>query len=168
MRARRYRWHACGQCLPPGTRHLHLQDLVVCLCTGSRHEALTDRARSRLFHGARRRPTQGACSSLSMALSGGECLPPGPRTCRWLCLCIGSRHEAPTDRASLRLLHVARRRPTQGACSSLPLALMGGECLPPGPRTCKWLGLRIGSRHEAQTNLSQGGRRARLWASGRG
>ena len=38
-----------------------------------------------------------------------------------------SRHAAPTDRwidqASLRLLHGARRRWSQGACSSLPLAL---------------------------------------------
>ena len=35
-----------------------------------------------------------------------------------------SRHAAPTDRPSLRLLHGARRRRrTQGACSSLPLAL---------------------------------------------
>ena len=40
-----------------------------------------------------------------------------------LCLCNGSRHQAPTDRARWRLLHGARRRPTQGACSSLPLAL---------------------------------------------
>ena len=33
-----------------------------------------------------------------------------------------SRQGAPTDRASLRLLHCARRRPTQRACSFLPLA----------------------------------------------
>ena len=37
------------------------------------------------------------------------------------CVLQRSRHEAPTDRASLRrLLHGARRTGTQGACSSLP------------------------------------------------
>ena len=35
-----------------------------------------------------------------------------------------SRHdEAPNDRASVRLLHGARRRRTHGACSSLAVAL---------------------------------------------
>ena len=34
-----------------------------------------------------------------------------------------SLHEAPTDLASLRLLHGARRMPTQGACSVLLVAL---------------------------------------------
>ena len=52
---------------------------------------------------------------------------------------IRSHHEALTDRASLWLINGARRWLTQGACSSLPLVLMGGECLLPGPRTCKWL-----------------------------
>ena len=33
-----------------------------------------------------------------------------------------SRHEAPTDGASVRLLHGARWRQTQGECSSLPLS----------------------------------------------
>ena len=150
-----------------------------------------------VLHGARRRLTQGACSSLPLALMGGECLPPGPRTCtcRWLrccnrshhgeastdlaslrllhtarlmrtqgrcmlvfaagtlrlrvlaarttpthlqvvCLFNTNRHGAPTDRASLRLLHKASQRPTQSACSSLLLALSGGECFPPGSRTC--------------------------------
>ena len=52
--------------------------------------------------------------------SCGACLPPGTRPhapCRWCGLCDGSRHEAPTDRASLQLLHGARRRRTQDACS---------------------------------------------------
>ena len=68
----------------------------------------------------------GACSSLPLALrwrvlaarhkahQASFCLQVD-------CLCIGSRHEAPTGRASLRVLHGAKRRPTQG--SSLPLAL---------------------------------------------
>ena len=55
-----------GESLPPGTRTRHLH--VDYLCNGSRHEAPTDRASSRLLHGARRRPTQGACSSLRVAL----------------------------------------------------------------------------------------------------
>ena len=138
-------------CLPPGPRTCRW----LCLCIGSRHEAPTDRASLPLLAGARRRPTQGACFALPLALSGGECLPPGPRTCRWLCLCIGSRHEeAPTDRASLRLLHGARRRPTQGACSSLPLALRCGECLPlePGSMHMQVVCLCNGSRHEAPTD----------------
>ena len=164
----------------------------------------------RLLHGARRRPTQGACSSLPLALSGGECLPPGPRTCkwlafvtqvdlmklglieqacgcfvmrgagrlkvrprlcrlhsggeclppgphtcncRWLCLCNGSRHEAPTDRASLSLLHGARQRPTQGACSSLPLALRQRvlAARTSGPHTCRLVCFRDAHRHEALT-----------------
>ena len=46
----------------------------------------------------------------------------GPVTClQVLCLRNGSRHAAPTDRASLRLLHSARQRRTQGACSCLCL-----------------------------------------------
>ena len=53
-------------------------------------------------------------------------------TCLVVCLYNGSRPEPPTGRASLRLRHGARRRPTQGACSSLPLALGCGECLAPG------------------------------------
>ena len=43
-------------------------------------------------------------------------LPPGQLTCRCSALQRSRRHdEAPTDRASLRLLHGARQRRTQGA-----------------------------------------------------
>ena len=49
-------------------------------------------------------------------------MPPRPGTCRWLPL-QRSRHEAPTGRASLRVVHGVRRRQTQGACSCLALAL---------------------------------------------
>ena len=52
----------------------------------------------------------------------GECLPSRPGTCRWLPL-QRRRHEAPTDGARLRLLHMARQWHTQGACTSLPLTL---------------------------------------------
>ena len=75
-----------------------------------------------------------ACGCSTM---GGR-LKVGARLCLWQCgrrvlaaqmkhlevvwLLHRSRHdEAPTDRASLRLLHGARQ--TQGACSSLPLAV---------------------------------------------
>ena len=37
--------------------------------------------------------------------------------------CTGAVDQAPTDRASLRLLHSASRRRRQGVCSSLPLAV---------------------------------------------
>ena len=41
-----------------------------------------------------------------------------------LCLSLqGSRHQAPTNQASLQLLRAASQRRPQGACSSLPLAL---------------------------------------------
>ena len=51
---------------------------------------------------------------------GGECLPPEGGFCA---IAARGRHEAPTDRASLHLLHGSGRRRTQGACSSLPRAL---------------------------------------------
>ena len=58
----------------------------------------------------------------------------GRGTGRVLCTLQRSRHEAPPDRASLRLLHGARRRRTQCACSLLWGWHPGGECLPPGTR----------------------------------
>ena len=79
----------------------------------------------RLVHGARRRRTEGACLSLPLALewrvlaamtrhlqAGGLRLQRSNHACR-----------APTGRASLRVVHGARWRRTEGACSSLPLAL---------------------------------------------
>ena len=125
---------ACRQA--PGT----LQ--AVCLCIGSRNAASTDRASSQLLHGARQRPTQGACSSLPLALRwrvlAARHHALGTRLSRWACYCNGSGHAAPTDRASLQLLHRARRRPTQrpnqGACSCLCLWPSGGQRLPPAPR----------------------------------
>ena len=72
-----------------------------------------------------------------------------------VCLCEGSRHdEAPTDRASLWLLHGARRRPTQGACSSLPLALQAWRVVAATTTHLFVVCLCDGSRHdEAQINL---------------
>ena len=124
MRARLCLWHFGGDGLPPrpstcrgGLVPLHW----------SRHQALTtERASLRLLHGARRRRSQGACSSLPLALwwrllatktkhlHGSDM--PSHR----------SRHQAPTtERTSLQLLHGSwwRRRRSQGACSCLPLAL---------------------------------------------
>ena len=57
---------------------------------------------------------------------GGECLPPEGGFCA---IAARGRHEAPTDRASLHLLHDARWWRTQGACSSLPRALGGWRVL---------------------------------------
>ena len=66
--------------------------------------------------------------SLSLRHVSGECLPPRPPTCRVLCLCNGSRHEAPTGRASLRLLHSARQRQTQGAWLVSAWDTLSAEC----------------------------------------
>ena len=60
-----------------------------------------------------------------------ECLPPAPRTCRWFVCCNGATNGPPTDRASLRLLHGARRRQTQGACSYCYAGTPVEKCLPP-------------------------------------
>ena len=84
-----------------------------------------EQAGLRLVLGARRRPSRGACSSLPLALD------------RWRVL--AAKHQAPArglllqrkppmklrlnQQASLRLVLGARRRLTQGACSSLPLAI---------------------------------------------
>ena len=50
---------------------------------------------------------------------------------RWFCLCNRSRHGAPTDRASLRLLHGARRRRSLKVRARLCRWHSSGECLPP-------------------------------------
>ena len=44
-------------------------------------------------------------------------------TAALIVVCNGAAMQAPTGGASFRLLHGARRRRSQGACSSLPLAL---------------------------------------------
>ena len=136
-----------------------------------------------MLHGATRRQTQGAGSSLLPSLRGAECVcrrdqaPAGVCLCNrciwklrlieqacgcctgrnggglmvYACLChhqhFGvesmiaavtmclmatlkrSRREAPTDRASLQVLHGATRRQTQGAGSSLLPSLRGAECV---------------------------------------
>ena len=100
-------------------------------------------------------------------------------TCRLVCLPLRrSRHEAPTGRASLHLLHDARRwRAHGGACSSLPLALGRSRVLGNCRHVCVYVRR---SRHEAPTgraslhlldNMHGGGglevgARVCLWHSG--
>ena len=106
------------------TRHLQ----VCSPLQRSRHQAPTDRAILRLLHCAWCRRARGKwtrrwCSSLPAAL-GWRLLPTTHSGTRMhvVCHCNG-RHQAPTDRASLWLLHGVRCRRTRGACSSLSAAL---------------------------------------------
>ena len=126
------RWQTQGACssLPPalGWRVLAAASKAPagrCSANGSRHESPTDRASLwLLLNGARRWQTQGACSSLPPALEWRVLAAATNAPAGIMMLCNGSRHEALTDRASLRLLlHDARRWQTQGACSSLPPTL---------------------------------------------
>ena len=80
VHARLCRWHSGGECLPPRTRHLQ----VVCLCNGSRHGAPTDRARLRLLHDARPRPSQHVHVLVVAAGTRVEsACRQAPGTCRW-------------------------------------------------------------------------------------
>ena len=88
----------------PATRHIGAGAYVLCLCNGSCHQAPTDRARWRLLHGARRRPTQGACSSLPLAL-------------RWRVLAARSSHQTHRCRC-LRALPLQRKPPSSSDRSS--------------------------------------------------
>ena len=79
------------------------------------------------LHGARRRPPQGACSSLP---SRCVLVSAAGTSTRHLALCLVFASEPPS---SLRLvkracgwLHSARRRSPHGACSSLPPSLRPG------------------------------------------
>ena len=81
----------------------------------------TDRASLQLLHGAWRKRTQGACSSLPLALWWRRVLVARTTHLEHLQVASPLQREAamkpPTDRASLRLLlHGARRRLSQGAC----------------------------------------------------
>ena len=94
----------------------------------------------------------GDASSLPLALQ--------PGTCRSLPLRRSRHWNAPTDRASLRLLHGARRMHIHGDASSLPLNL----ALQPG--TCRSLPLRRSrqwnvSTDRASLRLLHGARRKR-------
>ena len=60
------------------------------------------------------------------------------------CGCFQAAMNTPIDGASLRLLHGARRRRTQGACSPLPPALQPGTC------RCVWL--CVGAAMQAPTD----------------
>ena len=108
-------------------RHDQAQARVCrCVVCDTKPPSTLDRASLHLLHGARRWRTQGACSSLSFgtrvesACRHDQAL---ARVCRCVVCDDGAAINAPTDRASLHLLHGARRWRTQGACSSLPLAL---------------------------------------------
>ena len=120
---------ACGECLLAArTRHLHLH-----LQAGGLAFATEAAMNLRLI--------EQACGC-STVRGGGRRKVRAP-LCLWRvlatvaihlqCVLQRSRHEAPTDGASLRLLHGARRRQTQGACSSLPAGTLFGECLKPRP-----------------------------------
>ena len=125
----------------------------------------------RLLHGCKA-AADARCVLVSASRhSDGECLPPRPRTCTD-CGLQRSRHEAPTDGTSLRLLctdcGLQRSRyeaPTDGAslaarCEAEADARCvlvsaswrpDGECLTWRPRTCTDCGLQR-SRHEAPTD----------------
>ena len=119
------------------TRTTHLQS---CLhLQRSRHAPPTDhRASLWLLHGARPEADARCVPRLCPRhFGGGECLPPGPRTCIVVWPLQRSRNAPPTDRASLWLLHGARPEAEARCVPRLCRRHFGGgECLPPGPRTC--------------------------------
>ena len=77
----------------------------------------------RLLHGARRRRTQGACSSLPLALGCKVLAAAATRHQQVVGFATETAIKLRLIESSLRLLHGVRPRRTQGACSSLPLAL---------------------------------------------
>ena len=127
MRARRCRWHSGGAWLPPGSRHLQVG-----------LPSATEVAAMKL------QPIEQACDCSTVRDRGG--LKVRARLCRWhsrgACLPPGTRHlqvvsvpDAMEAAAMMMLrlieqacgcstMHDARRGRTQGACSSLPLALL--------------------------------------------
>ena len=125
MRARLYRWHSDGECLSPcpGT----FTWMWFAFATEAAMQLrLKDRASLRLLHGARRRRrTQDLVRArLCRWHSGGECLLPRPSAPaparRWFAFATEAVMQLRLkDRASLRLLHDARRRPTQGLSKHL-------------------------------------------------
>ena len=116
VRARLCRRHSCGECLPPRP--------ATCLQFGlhrGRHGAPTARASFELLYSTRRWRMHGACSTLPLAFVRRVLAATTNR------LQFGEhwrRHEQPADRASLQLLYSPRWWRMQGACSSLPPALM--------------------------------------------
>ena len=89
----------------------------------------------------RRMQTRKVRARLCRWHSGGECLPPGPRTCTCRCFAFAteSRHGAPTDRASFVAAPRCATRSSLKVRARLCSWHSGGECLLPGPRTytCK-------------------------------
>ena len=82
--------------------------------------------------------SKGVCSSLPLALLRRVLAAShqAPRHVQVVCLCDGSRHEAPTDRASVRVVDSAtsRRRPTQRVHARLCCSHSRGECLALGTK----------------------------------
>ena len=112
--------HSDEECLPPPPGTFECGSPLQC----SRHEAPTDPASSLLLHGARRMQTEGACSCLPLALGWRVlAVPIKHMQVSVITFATYSRHDAPTDRASSRLLHGPQRSRPEGACSCLPLAL---------------------------------------------
>ena len=96
MRACLCGWHSDGECLPADARHLQ----VAFLWNGSRHDAPRHSDVGCLPSGSTHQPPAVGLSLQRKPPSSSDC-----------------------SSASLRLLHGARPWPTQGACSSLRVAL---------------------------------------------
>ena len=140
-----WRWCGCAMeaAMQPGQDRASLWPLH-----GARHQAnYTVRARLYCWHSGRWRVLAARHS--------------GPGTVPLVWLCNGSRHAAPTDRESLRLLHGAmRRRPTPCVLVSAAGTPAGVECLAArhsAPGTCRWFGFAT----QAAVQLRQD--RASLW-----
>ena len=126
-----------GECLPPGTTHLHLQRWCAFAteppCSADWSSKLCGCCTVR----GGGRTQQGACSSFCAAGTpgGGECLPPGTTHLHLqvVCLCNGAAIQLLLVEQALRLLH--------GACSHARAALRRdrvgvGELGPRGEFRC--------------------------------
>ena len=162
MLARLCLWHSCSKCLPPP------QPLLGTfaggwLCNGSRRQTPTDGA----SYAAAPQCEADRNSRRVLVSASGTRVKSACRCChddkarevigRWQ----RSHHQAPTDGASLRLLHGARRRQTQSACSSLPLALVWRSAC----HVTRWPGTSAGATKAAIKALT-GGASVRLLHGG--
>ena len=126
-----------GECLPPGTTHLHLQRWCAFAteppCSADWSSKLCGCCTVR----GGGRTQQGACSSFCVAgTPGGECLPPGTiHLQRWCAFATEPPCSADWSSKLCGCCTVrGGGRTQQGACSSFCAAGTpgGGECLPPG------------------------------------
>ena len=124
MRARYCRWHCGGDCLLPATaRHARADGFVIATEAAMKLRLIEQGSGCCTVRGGGRRKVRARHYCWHC---GGECLPPAHQardTCRWCCLCNGSRHEAPTDRAEL-------------ACGCA--TVRGGGRLKVRARLCRW------------------------------